>query len=125
MDLEVGDSSRSHPTSVFQQSGLVGSGWGRSKDMRYVSILVSMLVPEGPYIQPLGNAASKYHTIEGIMGPNSLMVVYVDPLGVVLIAMQVTAYKPPMRFPVHEGCTWIAVERKVNLAVSQITGTRI
>ena len=24
---------------------------------------------------------SKCHTIEGIMGPNSLMVVYVDPLG--------------------------------------------
>ena len=24
---------------------------------------------------------TKYHTIEGIMGPNSLMVVYVDPLG--------------------------------------------
>ena len=27
--------------------------------------------------------APKYHTIEGIMGPNSLMVVYVDPLGIV------------------------------------------
>ena len=37
--------------------------------------------PEGPYIQLLGNLAPKYHTIEGIMGPNSRMVVYVDPLG--------------------------------------------
>ena len=37
--------------------------------------------PEGPYIQLLGNYAPKYHTIEGIMGPNFLMVVYVDPLG--------------------------------------------
>ena len=36
--------------------------------------------PEGPYIQLLGNQAAKYHTIGGIMGPNSLMVVYVDPL---------------------------------------------
>ena len=41
-------------------------------------------VPEGPYIQLLGNQASKYHTIEGIMSPNTLMVVYVDPLGVFL-----------------------------------------
>ena len=32
-------------------------------------------------MQLLGNWAPKYHTIEGIMGPNSLMVVYVDPLG--------------------------------------------
>ena len=31
--------------------------------------------PEGPYIQLLGNWAPKYHTIEGIMGPNSLVVV--------------------------------------------------
>ena len=35
---------------------------------------------EGPYILLLGTSAPKYHTIEGIMGPNSLMVVYVDPL---------------------------------------------
>ena len=34
--------------------------------------------PERPYIQPLGNKAPKCHTIEGIMGPNSLMIVYVD-----------------------------------------------
>ena len=37
--------------------------------------------PEGPCIQLLGNSAPKYHTIEGIMGPHSLMVLYVDPLG--------------------------------------------
>ena len=37
--------------------------------------------PEGPYIQLLRNQAPKYHSIEGVMGPNSLMVVYVDPLG--------------------------------------------
>ena len=37
--------------------------------------------PEGPYIQLLENSAPKYHTIEGIVGPNSLTVVYVDPLG--------------------------------------------
>ena len=37
--------------------------------------------PEGPDIQLLGNQAPKYRTIEGILGPNSLMVVYVDPLG--------------------------------------------
>ena len=41
--------------------------------------------PEGPYIyiyicKLLGNWAPKYHTIEGIMGPNSLLVVHVDPL---------------------------------------------
>ena len=39
-------------------------------------------VPEGPYIQLLGNQAPRYHTMEGIMDPNSLMVVYVGPLGV-------------------------------------------
>ena len=39
-----------------------------------------MKIPEGPYIQLLGNSAPKYHTIQGIMGPDSLMVVYVDPL---------------------------------------------
>ena len=43
----------------------------------------TMAFPEGPYIQLLGNEAPKYHTIEGIMGPNSLMVVYVDPLGLI------------------------------------------
>ena len=41
--------------------------------------------PEGPYIQPLGNSAPKYHTIPGIMGPSSLMVVYLDPLGCIYI----------------------------------------
>ena len=48
----------------------------------YVSIAgISQCYPEGPHIQPLGNWAPKCHTIEGIMGPNSLLVVYVDPLG--------------------------------------------
>ena len=37
--------------------------------------------PEGPYVQLLRNLAPKSHTVEGTMGPNSLMVVYVDPLG--------------------------------------------
>ena len=32
-------------------------------------------------MQLLRNEAPKFHTIEGIMGPNSLMVVCVDPLG--------------------------------------------
>ena len=44
---------------------------------RYARTLLSQ---EGPHIQLLGNQAPKYHTIEGIMGPTSLMVVYVDPL---------------------------------------------
>ena len=39
-------------------------------------------VPEVPYIQRLGISAPKFYTVEGIMGPSSLMVVYVDPLGV-------------------------------------------
>ena len=34
-----------------------------------------------PYIQLLRNWAPNYHIIEVIMGPNSLVVVYVDPLG--------------------------------------------
>ena len=38
--------------------------------------------PEGPCIQLLGNLAPIDHTIEGIMGPNSLMVVYVSPGGI-------------------------------------------
>ena len=46
--------------------------------------------PEGPYIQLLGNQATKYHTIEGIMGPNSFKVVYVDPLGNVEIGSNTT-----------------------------------
>ena len=37
--------------------------------------------PEGPYIPLLGNYAPKCHAMEGIMGPNSLMAIYVDPLG--------------------------------------------
>ena len=41
-----------------------------------------MTILEGPDIQLLGNKALRYHTIEGNMGPNSLMVVYVDPLGI-------------------------------------------
>ena len=44
-------------------------------------MFVNLRFPEGPYIKLLGNLAPKYHTIEEIMGPNSLMVVYVDPLG--------------------------------------------
>ena len=39
-----------------------------------------ILVPEGPFTQLLGNSIPNYHTTEGTMGPNSLMVVYVNPL---------------------------------------------
>ena len=35
---------------------------------------------EGSYVQLLGNEAPKCHATEGIVCPNSLMVVYVDPL---------------------------------------------
>ena len=45
-------------------------------------ILQSIQIPEGPYVQPLGNKAPKYHTIEGIMDPNPRVVVYVNPLGI-------------------------------------------
>ena len=37
--------------------------------------------PEGPHIQLLRNQAPKYNTLEGILGPLSLMVVHVDLLG--------------------------------------------
>ena len=40
-------------------------------------------IPEGPHLQLLGNQAAKYTTIEGIMGLNSLIVVHVDPLGMI------------------------------------------
>ena len=38
-------------------------------------------VPRGSIYTTIRELAPKYHTIEGIMGPNSLMDVYVDPLG--------------------------------------------
>ena len=51
--------------------------WGKTHaDLRFEAYN-----PEGPYIQLLGNKAPKCPTVEGTMGPHSLMVVYVDPLG--------------------------------------------
>ena len=64
---------------------------GRRNGLRFVAadlckqcrgqgiILVS--IPEVPDIQ-FWELGPKYHTMEGILGPNSLMVVYVDPLGI-------------------------------------------
>ena len=37
--------------------------------------------PRGSTDTTIKELGPKYHTVEGIMGPNSLMVVYVDPLG--------------------------------------------
>ena len=37
--------------------------------------------PRGSIYTTNGELGPKYHTTDGIMGPNSPMVVYVDPLG--------------------------------------------
>ena len=44
-------------------------------------------IPRGSIYTTIRESGPKipYHTIEGIMGPNSLMVVYVDPLGYIYI----------------------------------------
>ena len=36
---------------------------------------------EGPYTLPLWNYRPKNHNGDGLLGPDSIMVVYVDPLG--------------------------------------------
>ena len=38
-------------------------------------------IPGGSRYTTFKELGPKYHTIEGIMGPNSLMAVYVNPLG--------------------------------------------
>ena len=37
--------------------------------------------PEGPYILPIWNQVPTSHYRDGLSGPNSIMVVYMDPKG--------------------------------------------
>ena len=39
-------------------------------------------IPEGPYVLLLWNQVPKKQYREGLLGPNSIMVVYMDPLGI-------------------------------------------
>ena len=59
--------------------------------IRGISLSVPMQIkadPEGPHIQPLGNWDPEFLLQYGIWGPNSLIVVYMDPLGEVALHYQ-------------------------------------
>ena len=61
-----------------------------------------LTVPEVPYIQPLQNSVPKDHPHDGFGGPNSIIVVYMSPLGVLTKAW--------LRFSaagLHAGSFWV------------------
>ena len=53
----------------------------RSQPSGAIALGRKFYIPRGSIYTTIRELGLKYHTIEGIMGPNSLMVVYVDPLG--------------------------------------------
>ena len=61
----------------------------------YPSIQQIHYIIEGPHIQlVLRNQAPKYHTIRGILGPNSLQAVYVESPGRILPLMAEILHDP-------------------------------
>ena len=71
---------RGHDVLIISKSSQTIDVRGWVREFRVYCQIATIL--EGPYIQLLGNKAPTYHTIEGNMGPNSLLVVYVEPLGI-------------------------------------------
>ena len=41
--------------------------------------------PQGTYTLPLWNYSPQNHNRDGLLGPNSTMVVYIDPLGLCVL----------------------------------------